>query len=394
MNDRAGKIPGRTLRKGTAVRRTATMTGWRALLVACLLATPIARAAGAEPIVIGQSLHMNEFSYTGRRIMAGAEVYIRHTNDSGGINGRPIKLVTLDDGGDPRRHAANLRSLVTEHHAVALLNCVGDRACRAAAAVAAEYRVPLVGPMSGARALRTPRQRYVYPVRAGYDREAEALARQLRSVGMGSLAVLTDAANDAESVADLVAAAANEKIRVARIRLAAPTTQAIDTTLKALAQGNHDVVLLDFDPATVDTLAQHSREIRYEWPGMLVSLTSGSPSVMARIFRDRVIGFTSIVPNPEASPKSLALDFMKQVDRAGMPAAVAFEGLESYLNTRVCVEALRRAGTRPEPERIAAALETLQFDAGDFPVDFGRNRTSGSDWVEIGLRTRDGKFVR
>lgn len=383
MDDSTRKIP--------AHRAT---TAWRAVLVACLLAAPGVRAVAAEPIVIGQSLHLNDVSDIGRRIAAGAEVYVRHANDSGGINGRPLKLVTLNDGGDPRRHAANLRSLVGEHRAVALLNCVGDKACRAAAAVATESRVPLVGPMSGARALRTPRTRYVYPVRAGYDREAEALAQQLRSTGTATLAILTDAANDAESVADLVASASGEKIKVTRIRLAALTAEAIDSALKTLTQGSHDAVLLDLDPELIGTLAQHSRQTRYQWPPMLTALTSGSPGVMASIFRDRVIGFTSVVPNPEASSKPLALEFLKQVERAGLPTAVSFEGLESYLNARVCVEALRRAGPRPDPERIAAALETLQFDAGDFLVSFARNRASGSDWVEIGLRTRDGKFVR
>lgn len=360
------------------------------LLLACLAARG---AVGAEPLVVGQSLPLNDASYTGRRIAAGAEIAVSSANAAGGIGGRPVRLVTLDDGGDSARHAANLRRLVAEHRAIALVNCVGDPSCRAAAAVAAELRIPFVGPISGARELRAPRPRFMFPVRPGYEREAPALMRQMRSIGTSTMAILADATRGTERIEGLLMAAQAEQIKAFPIRLASSSASEVDIALQELARGKHDAVVLDLDFALLNAVAQQSGQAGYEWPPMLAALTSGAPGVMASIFRNRVIGFTSVVPNPEASSGKLAIEFLKQADRIGRPEAIAFDGMESYLNLKVCLEGLRRAGARPDPERLAAVLDTLRFDPGDFPVSFGANRGSGSDWVEIGLRTRDGKFI-
>lgn len=352
-----------------------------------------ANGFAAEPIVIGQSLPLSDGSYVGRRIQAGAEAYVSHVNASGGIHGRPLRLVTLDDGGDPRRHADNLRSLAAAH-ALILINCLGDRACTEGARIAEEVRIPLVGPLSGSLALRAQRSRYVFPVRPGYRQTTAALAQQLRTIGMRKLAVLTTSASDAEPLADLIAVAADNQIRVTPIRILGGNSQSLGSGLKALTQEDWDAIAFDLDEGVVSALASAAQQARYAWPPMLLTLTSTSPTVIGAVFLDRMIGFVSVVPNPETSFRRLAADLVKQAERSGLPEAISFEGLEAYLNTKICVEALRRAGPRADAERLVAVLETLQFDAGDFPVAFGRGRQNGSDFLEIGLRTRDGKFVR
>lgn len=352
-----------------------------------------ANCFAAEPIVIGQSLPLSDGSYVGRRIQAGAEAYVRHVNASGGIHGRPIRLVTLDDGGDPRRHAANLRSLASAQ-ALALLNCVGDGACSAAARMAEEMRIPLVGPLSGSRALRALRSRYVFPVRPGYTQTTVALAQQLRTIGTRKLAVLTTSASDAEPVADLIAAAREAHIRITPISIGTGNSRTLGDAMKALTQGDWDAIAFDLEEENVSALAAEARRLSYEWPSMLLTLSSISPTDIGAMFPDRMIGFISVVPNPETSSKRLAIDLVRQAERSGLPEAISFEGLEAYLNTKICVEALRRAGPRADAGRLASVLETLQLDAGDLPVAFGRGRQSGSDFLEIGLRNRDGKFVR
>lgn len=370
------------------------MKAMRRIVVLLLLSLASAGiCAGAEPIVIGQSLPLSSGSDIGRRILAGAEAYVRQVNGSGGVHGRRIALLTFDDGGDPQRHAANLRSLAAKQ-AVVLLNCLGDRSCHAAVAVAGDTRLPLVGPISGSRQLRTARSRYVFPVRPGYEREVIALAQQLRTIGTRTLAIVTAGATDAEPVADLLWAAAKVNIAATPIRIQASDATSLVGALKKLTQQNFDAVALDLDENSINALAQQSQRVSHEWPPMLFTLTSASPTLIGAVFRDRMVGFTSVVPNPETSSRRLAVDLVRQAERTGLPEAVSFEGLEAYLNTKICVEALRRAGPGPNPEKVLAALETLRMDAGDFPVSFGDGRQSGSDFLEIGVRSRDGKFVR
>src|SRR5687767_12760881 len=119
----------------------------RTLLAAAVLLCAAASHAAPEAFVIGQSLPLTGAGFpVANRVLAGARAHVERVNASGGIAGRPVELVTLDDGGDPRRVAANLRTLVNQHKAVLVANCLGERACLEAAQATRELRVPLVGP--------------------------------------------------------------------------------------------------------------------------------------------------------------------------------------------------------------------------------------------------------
>ena len=62
-------------------------------------------AVGAAPeaVVIGQSLPLTGTgSPVANRVQAGARAHVERVNAAGGISGRPIELVTLDDAGDPK----------------------------------------------------------------------------------------------------------------------------------------------------------------------------------------------------------------------------------------------------------------------------------------------------
>lgn len=365
------------------------------LAAACLLIVSQLALASNEPIVIGQSLPVSAVADVGRSVKAATEEYVRQVNAAGGISGRQVKLVTLDDVGDPQRHAANLRDLVEKHKAIALLNCLGDAACRAAAGVVGALRVPMIGPMSGARALRQPRSRYLFPIRAGHERETAALAVQLRTIGIARLGILTQSAGTVEPVSAVITAMARQGIAAVPVRIEGEADAALDAALAELKKGNHDCILLDVGPSTINRLAERVRALKYEWPPLLTSLATPTLTSMAALFRDRVIGFTSVVPNPEVSTAPLVQALHRLADQSGTPSVISFEGLEAYVNIRVCIEALKRAGVKLDAEHIVSSLESLRgYDLGDYVVSFGSDRPSGSDWVELGMRLRDGSFVR
>ena len=138
-------------------------------------------ALGADMIVLGQSLNIGPDSDGGGlRVMAAAKGYIDGVNAAGGVQGRRLDLVTLNDDGDPRKHERNVRELITQRGAVALLNCQGEASCRASAAVTAVLKVPLVGPLSGASALARSNAPWLFQVRAsgtGSPQKTENKAR-------------------------------------------------------------------------------------------------------------------------------------------------------------------------------------------------------------------------
>ena len=54
--------------------------------------------------------------------MEALRIYIDRVNAAGGANGKPIKLVFLDDSAEPSKAAANMKRLTTQDNAVLLVN--------------------------------------------------------------------------------------------------------------------------------------------------------------------------------------------------------------------------------------------------------------------------------
>ncbi|HEX3141561.1 MAG TPA: ABC transporter substrate-binding protein, partial [Rhizobacter sp.] len=286
------------LKAGSTWRGIATrLARWGAFVT---LAPWAAWAATPSAIVIGQSLPisgpMTAFS---RQVISGAQAYVGHINATGGIQGRPVQLVTLDDGGDPERHEANLRSLVRDSKAIAFLNCVGDASCLRAAKVATEFDTPLVGPMSGLRALRKTPHQQVIAVRAGYDKEAAVLSLQMRSMGFSRVTLLTDSPNNAEHLAELNAAFKRQAMTLTTLSVTRGNLAQLQAAVQGVSASNPQTLLFDLDAASLDDVATLAPELRAAFPRMLTSMATPSMTNLMALFRENVIGFTTVVPNPE-----------------------------------------------------------------------------------------------
>lgn len=371
------------------------MAAWRRGLSAllCGLAACGALAQPAPRIVLGQSLPLSGPGFPiANRVLAGAKVLVDRVNASGGVQGRLLELVTLDDHGDPRRTADNVRALVRQHGAVALLNCLGERACSAAAEASRALGVALVGPMSGEAALRDRRLRHVFTLRPDDRREAQALAGQLKAIGIARVLLLGDGdAPVREKVLADTLQAAGMHVQRARMDGAA----GLDAGLHAAAASSVQAIVLSLGPASLDALSRAAPAGHEGLPALLATLADPGLTQLTRLMRERALGFSSVVPNPEASQLPLVREFERDVDAHGGPEAISFEGLAAYMAARLCVEALRRSGVRGEPFSMARAVEGLgNLSLGGFPLSFGAERHHGSDFVEIGVRSRDGRTRR
>ena len=64
-------------------------------------------------ILVGQSaVFSGPVADTGNHYRRGIELYFEQANKAGGINGRKLQLVALDDAYDPKRTVENTRKLI------------------------------------------------------------------------------------------------------------------------------------------------------------------------------------------------------------------------------------------------------------------------------------------
>jgi ABC-type branched-subunit amino acid transport system substrate-binding protein len=367
-------------------------------LAFCLaLGSGIASAAPtASPIIIGQSVAVSAGSDGGAtRLIDGAKAYIGRINARGGINGRRLELVTLDDRNDPVQYVRNVRELVEQHRAVAIIDCSGDAVCTAGAGVATELRVPLVGALAGTKAMARNGRDYVFPIRPGYEREADAMARQLHTMGITKVVALTEREAGNERLQALTAALAQRKLQLRVLQVDRFKPASLQAAMQDIAGTPCQAAVMDLSPEAIDAFAELGLHQRPEWPRMLTSFANSSLISLSSVFKERVIGFTFVVPNPEVQALRLTMELQADAEQYSTGHAISFEGYEAYITTRVVVEAIRRAGNGADAERVAAALRGMDaYDLGGFKVSFAKGRGTGSDWLDVGLRSRQGYYLK
>jgi branched-chain amino acid transport system substrate-binding protein len=122
-------------------------------------------------------------------VMAGAGLAFDAVNAQGGLSGRKIRLVSLDDELVPEKAVANYEKLLGEHRAFAFFGCVGSGTTAAAAKVLNQSGAPMVGGYAVSDSARDKVAGSGYFVRATFAREAQALVQHLTTIGVSRIGV-------------------------------------------------------------------------------------------------------------------------------------------------------------------------------------------------------------
>jgi branched-chain amino acid transport system substrate-binding protein len=88
-----------------------------ALLAACGSSSPAGSGSGANPILIGASLSLTgDFSADGQAFQRGYELWVSDVNSHGGLLGRPVKLIVLNDASSVSTVVSNYQKLIAVDH--------------------------------------------------------------------------------------------------------------------------------------------------------------------------------------------------------------------------------------------------------------------------------------
>ncbi len=115
-------------------------------ILVSLLAAPFVTA---DDIVVGEvgSLTGGEATF-GTSTHKGVELATKKINAAGGIHGKKIKVMTLDDQGKPEEAATAVTKLITQDKVVALLGEVASTRSLAMAPIAQANKIPMITPSS------------------------------------------------------------------------------------------------------------------------------------------------------------------------------------------------------------------------------------------------------
>jgi branched-chain amino acid transport system substrate-binding protein len=115
-------------------------------------------------------------------IAKGAEAYFDFVNDKGGVEGRKIKFITIDDGYEPPRALQNAKRLIQQDKVFALFNTLGTPNNLAIWDYVNQQKVPHVYVATGASAWGADVEKHPYTIgwQPNYVTEARVYAEYLK----------------------------------------------------------------------------------------------------------------------------------------------------------------------------------------------------------------------
>ncbi|WP_153146984.1 ABC transporter substrate-binding protein [Dechloromonas sp. H13] len=376
-------------------------SAFRGLLAAAALV--MASLATAETgvtdgsITIGQSVPLSgPAQELGIEMQLGAKLYFDQINAQGGVHGRKIKLLSLDDGYEPDRATANTRELIDKNDVFALFGYVGTPTSLAALQVSNPAGVPFFGAFTGAEALRLPFNRLVFNVRASYGDETEKIVEQFTSLNVKRIAVFYQ--NDAYGKAGLSGvekAMAKRNLQLVATATVERNSSDVAAAVKTLIPAKPDMVVM---VTTYKSSAAFINAMRAAGSGAQFYTVSfvGSRALANELGPDGAgVGISQVVPFPWSRTLPVVRDYQKLLAASGTGRDVSFTSLEGYIAAKVFVEGLRRSGKELTRDKFISAMENLRnFDAGGFAVNFTPGNHNGSTFVELTIIRKDGSFLR
>lgn len=356
------------------------------------LATSALTLAHAGEVAIGSVLGLTgPVASTSGEGVAISKGYISMINDKGGINGNKLKLVIRDDQYDPTKTPALVEEVIVKENVVALVNGLGTANTGALikTGVLNKHKVPLVGVFSGADVIRGPGSEQIFHTRASYTDELMKIARLSSTIGLKRVAVLYQDDGFGAGIMQAIGKAA-EQYQFEVISKAAYKAGETDFTahVKQIRDAKPQAIFLMGVPEAVFRFMK-----TYDAPtgaAQIYTLSYVPAKTLADIAgekRVRGMGISQVVPNPNSTTLPLAKDFQNFLKSPyGKGIASNTLNFEVYLNIRLAVDAIKMAGPKPTPEKVTAALASMDgYKLGGYPINFSETNRRGSSYLDIGV---------
>lgn len=377
--------------------------GW--LVCGTTLQGAEAAAKAQAEVVLGMSTALTGPSAAlGKDMRDGVLAGFERANRAGGVNGRKLRLVALDDGYEPLRTAPNMRQLINKENVLAVIGNVGTPTAVVALPIAMEQKTLFFAAATGAGVLRKqPADRYVINYRASYAEETGVMiAGLLDELGLQpeEIAFFTqrDSYGDAGfngGITALKRRGLQSDRTILHVRYER-NTFAVENAVASLVLARRPpraiIMVGAYAPCAKFILL--CREAGLQPVFLNVSFVGSVPLAKELGRTDAPVVVTQIVP----SVLDLSLPVVREcaadlraLDATAIPSSGKLEG---YIAARIFIRALETVGGVPTRENIVDALEGLgKFDIGTGePIELGREEHQASHrvWTTI---LKEGAFV-
>ena len=367
--------------------------------------TAISETAGVTPdrILFGQSAAFSgPAQELGINMRLGIEAAFAEANRAGGVHGRQLSLVSLDDTYEPELAATNTRELIQDEGVFALIGEVGTPTSRSATPVARDASVPFVAPFTGAAFLRdVDSWDNIINLRASYNDETEEMVKRFtEDLGIERIGILyQDDSFGRAGYNGSLAALERRGMEPVSVGLYPRNTTAVKTALLDLSKGRPEGIIMvgAYDPIGEFILwAKETKlldDADYEAKFVAISFV-GSNALAEKLGpQGEGVYVTQVVPFPTDTSLPIVSDYLEALsdfDANAVPGFVSFEG---YLAGRLAIAGVERCGRDVSRSCFMdSLLRGSNMDIGGFPVSYTGGDNQGSDTVFLTVIGADGQY--
>jgi ABC-type branched-subunit amino acid transport system substrate-binding protein len=341
-----------------------------------------------RPIVLGQSCALTgPAKNLGLEMRAGLLAAFSRINDSGGIHGREIILISRDDGYEPDKAVRNTKELIYDDQVFALIGAVGTPTSKAVARIVSDAKIPFFAPFTGAEFLRKPFEKYVVNVRASYFQEMERLASYLiDKKKLRRIACFYQ--NDSYGFAGLKGieiALARRGMELVSRGSYERNTVAVMGGLRDVFRGSPEAIVL---VGAYSACAEFIKLSKNKKPGDVFFCNISF--VGTERLQDALGGYgedvivSQVVPSPHDRETELIQGFQLDMEKYQHDASISFTSLEGYIAGKLFGQIATAVDGRITRENFIRTMEEIgSFDLGGIVLQFGPGDHQGMDTIYL-----------
>jgi branched-chain amino acid transport system substrate-binding protein len=345
-----------------------------AVAAACCLA-PVALAGGApgvtaSTITIGGTVPITGPAALFASVGSGADAYFKYVNAHGGVNGRKISYLYLDDAYDPAKTVLLTRQLVEQDHVLAIFNSVGTDNNLAIRDYLNASKVPQLFGGTGAAKIGDAFKTDPWTIGflPSFRAEGVIYGRSIAAMASPKVAVLYEDSDFGKDLTTGVKKGLGTKASsIVATESYQPTDTSIESQMSTLHASGANVLVLNVTPqyAILAYLAAH----KFAWhPRIYISSVCISPNVMDIVRANAAVeanGSRSIAfvkdPTDKVWAKDPIVALYRSILKRYAPAAKP-EDVYNFYGMGVAytmVDALKRAGKNPTRASLLQAATHL-----------------------------------
>jgi branched-chain amino acid transport system substrate-binding protein len=325
----------------------------------------------------------------------GAEAYFDAVNDKGGVDGRKMRILRVDDNFKPDNTVKLMAEI--KGKAVALLPMVGS-ANGAAVVKANVLEIPVVGTIPSPDLFRNPISKNIFHIRASDTQQTEKILEQLITVGMTNIGIFVPNnpfGEQATKQVEAYLASRNLKLAVNAVYLLAGPKADVAPGLKALEGKSYQALIFYGPPKSV--AAGIAAVKKSGETALLYALSYADSKYVieaAGLKLAHGVAISQVMPNLNTRTMPLVKSFHEDWAKYGKSKdAPTHFTIEGYIAGRLIVEAIRRTKDA-SPDGVRRGLEQLRaFDLGGYVIDFSPTNHQGSRHVDLSVIGGSGKLV-